>query len=100
METFRREYPAGAPVSGRSHVGVVGSGDLEVLLEPADDQRVQVTVQTSVDGFEAVWGRVLDRFFANFAGAARIEIRDCGATPGTVRLRLEQAVAELRSAAR
>ena len=91
MERLTFEYPASRPVPHRAHVGVVGSGDLEVLLEPSPDRRAVVVVRTSVDGFGAVWKAVLDRFFARFQGAARIEINDFGATPGVVTLRLEQA---------
>jgi malonate decarboxylase delta subunit len=91
METFRLDYPAERPVARRAHVGVVGSGDLEVLLEPSPDGQAHVVVNTSVAGFGAAWRNVLDRFFARFACAASIEINDFGATPGTVMLRLEQA---------
>jgi malonate decarboxylase delta subunit len=91
METFRLDYPAQRPVAGRAHVGVVGSGDLEVLLEPSPDGQAHVVVNTSVEGFGVAWRNVLDRFFARFEGAASIEINDFGATPGTVTLRLEQA---------
>ena len=34
METLSFEFPAGQPGRGRALVGCVGSGDLEVLLEP------------------------------------------------------------------
>jgi malonate decarboxylase delta subunit len=95
MEQMRFSYPAKGHVTQRVHVGVVGSGDLEVLLEPSDDGQSHVTVSTSVDGFAAVWKNVLDRFFARFEAAARIEINDFGATPGVVMLRLEQAVERL-----
>jgi malonate decarboxylase delta subunit len=91
METFRLDYPAQHPVARRAHVGVVGSGDLEVLLEPSPDGQAHVLVNTSVEGFGIAWRNVLDRFFARFEGAASIEINDFGATPGTVMLRLEQA---------
>jgi len=97
MEVFDFTYPARQPVARRVHVGVVGSGDLEVLLEPSLDQHAHVAVTTSVDGFEAVWKIVLDRFFSRFGGAATIEINDFGATPGVVMLRLEQAVEALRA---
>lgn len=97
MEKIELEYPASRTVPRRVHVGVVGSGDLEVLLEPSPDQRTRVLVNTSVDGFGAVWKNVLDRFFARFDGAARVEINDFGATPGTVTLRLEQAAEALRA---
>ena len=92
MEKLTFEYPATQPVKRQAHVGVVGSGDLEVLLEPSPDQKARVTVSTSVDGFGKTWNLVLDRFFSRYQGAATIEINDFGATPGTVTLRLEQAV--------
>jgi malonate decarboxylase delta subunit len=97
METLSFTYPARGRVSGRVHVGVVGSGDLEVLLEPSADGEAHVSVTTSVEGFDAVWKNVLDRFFSRFDGAAAIEINDFGATPGVVMLRLEQAAELLRS---
>lgn len=92
MEKIQYDYSAEHRVRQRVHVGVVGSGDLEVLLEPSSDARTHVLVNTSVDGFEATWKNVLDRFFARFHGAVSIEINDFGATPGTVMLRLAQAV--------
>ena len=92
MERIEFDYPAKRQVSGRAHVGVVGSGDLEVLLEPAAGNSSHVLVRTSVDGFRETWKAVLDRFFSRYDGAVRIEINDAGATPGSVQLRLEQAV--------
>jgi malonate decarboxylase delta subunit len=92
MEQIEFNYPAKRKVPKRAHVGVVGSGDLEVLLEPADGQVANVFIRTSVDGFRDTWKAVLDRFFAKYDGAVRIEINDAGATPGVVHLRLEQAV--------
>jgi malonate decarboxylase acyl carrier protein len=92
MEKLNFDYPASRPVRQRTHVGVVGSGDLEVLLEPSSDEMAHVTVRTSVDGFGQIWKQVMDRFFSRYQGAAIIEINDFGATPGMVILRLEQAV--------
>jgi malonate decarboxylase delta subunit len=100
MEHIELDYPAVMHVAHRAHVGVVGSGDLEVLLEPSPDSRAHVRVTTSVDGFGAAWRNVLDRFFARYQGAASIEINDFGATPGTVMLRLEQAAEASRAAER
>jgi malonate decarboxylase delta subunit len=97
MESLSFSYPAGRSVAGRVHLGVVGSGDLEVLLEPSADGRAHVTVTTSVEGFATVWKNVLDRFFSRFDGAVAIEINDFGATPGVVMLRLEQAAEALRA---
>ena len=95
METLSFEYPATSSVRGRALVGCVGSGDLEVLIEPAGSDNAQVVINTSVDGFERVWKTVLDRFFARFDRRAAIEINDFGATPGVVLMRLEQAAEEL-----
>jgi malonate decarboxylase delta subunit len=92
MEQIELSYPATKRVSKRAHVGVVGSGDLEVLLEPAEGEIATVFIRTSVNGFRDTWKAVLDRFFTNYDGAARIQINDAGATPGNVMLRLEQAV--------
>jgi len=82
MEKIEFNYPeAKRLITKRAHVGVVGSGDMEVLLEP-----------NSEAGFGDAWKAVFDRFFSKFNGAVRIHINDAGATPGSVLLRLEQAV--------
>ena len=91
MENLRYEYPATRPVPQRAHVGVVGSGDLEILLSPSESQHAEVVIRTSVDGYEHVWKSVLDRFFSRYDGAARLELNDFGATPGVVMLRLGRA---------
>ncbi|MGZ3338539.1 MAG: malonate decarboxylase subunit delta [Caldimonas sp.] len=96
MEKFEYCYSAGAPASGRAMVGVVGSGDLEVLLEPGSPGRTTVRVTTSVDGYGAVWQAQLDRVFkGSLVGgdgpATEIEINDFGATPGVVGMRIAQA---------
>jgi malonate decarboxylase delta subunit len=87
METLNFEYEAKGPLPRRAHVGVVGSGDLEVLIEPS----------SKPTAYSQVWKAVLDRFFSRFERAANVEINDFGATPGTVTLRLEQAVEAARS---
>ncbi|MFM0668221.1 malonate decarboxylase subunit delta [Paraburkholderia sediminicola] len=95
MEHLTFDYPAQRAVTTRAHVGVVGSGDLEVLLSPADQASAlsaHVVVRTSVDGYSHIWKSVLDRFFTRYDGAAQIEINDFGATPGVVALRLAEAV--------
>jgi malonate decarboxylase delta subunit len=92
MEHIELDYPAKRKVSKKAHTGVVGSGDLEVLLEPANGNSAHVSIRTSVDGFSKEWKAVLDRFFTIYDGAVRIQINDAGATPGNVQLRLAQAV--------
>jgi malonate decarboxylase delta subunit len=91
---FAGQHPAGAfePVL----VGVVGSGNLEILVEPAPGTGCSVHVETSARGFGATWEAVVRDFHARHALAGvRISINDMGATPAVVSLRLEQAVAEL-----
>ena len=97
MEKLTFEFQASQPVKRRAHVGVVGSGDLEVLFESSSQPKAQVTVSTSVDGFGQTWKAVLDRFFSRYQVAAAIEIHDFGATPGMVTLRLEQALERSQS---
>jgi malonate decarboxylase delta subunit len=92
VEQIEFTYPANRKVNKKAHVGVVGSGDLEVLLEPGEGEVARVFIRTSVNGFRDTWKAVLDRFFARYNGVVRIEINDAGATPGIVHLRLEQAV--------
>jgi malonate decarboxylase delta subunit len=92
MELLEFDYPSATRrVTRRAHVGVVGSGDMEVLMEPAEKAWAHVSIRTSVNGFSGIWKAVLDRFFSKFDGAVRVNINDAGATPGSVMLRLEQA---------
>jgi malonate decarboxylase delta subunit len=97
MEQLRFDYPATGVRVSRAHVGIVASGDLEVLLEPANAPTSSVLITTTVEGYGAVWKNVLDRFFSSFDAASTIEINDFGATPGLVMLRLEQAAEAARS---
>jgi len=92
MESFSFETPASQPVAQRAHVGVVGSGDLEILLEPADNKKTIFNVRTASDGFQEIWKSVFTRFSASHAIDAVITINDFGATPGVVSLRLTQAL--------
>jgi len=82
-------------------VGVVASGNLEVLIESATlDGGCTVDVDTAARGYGAIWQAVIDDFHARHSLAdARIAINDNGATPATVSLRLDQAVEEFTAAA-
>lgn len=95
MQTLTYNFPARRPVTRAVHIGVVASGDLEILLEPPDAEHpansASVRVRTSVNGFDTVWHDVLDRFFTHTPLAGRWELNDFGATPGVVTLRLRQA---------
>ena len=75
-------------------VGVVGSGNLEVLIESiAQDGACSIAIDTAAVGFGAIWQAVMTDFHARWQLAdARIAINDMGATPAVVSLRLDQAV--------
>lgn len=96
MEQLRLEFKAGAPANGRALVGVVGSGDLEVLAEPGPAGSTVVDVRTSVDGSGRLWQAQLARVFADPGlPALRLEINDFGATPGVVQMRINQILEEI-----
>ncbi|OWQ44440.1 malonate decarboxylase acyl carrier protein [Roseateles noduli] len=99
LETLDFRFAGSRALSGFAPVlvGVVGSGNLEVMLEPQADGDCAVRVQTSARGFATIWQAVLDDFHRrhDLAGV-RVSINDMGATPAVVSLRLDQAVQELR----
>lgn len=97
METLRFDLSAPRPAGGTRKlalVGVVASGNLEVLLEregPAT--RCVIEISTAAHGFKSLWEAVADDFVARRdAGGLRISINDGGARPDTVSLRLAQGV--------
>ncbi len=92
METFSFNYPAAKKVMQRAHTGVVGSGDMEILLEPADSSKTVFNVRTASNGFQEIWKAVFERFIVSNDIDAIITINDFGATPGIVGLRLAQAL--------
>ncbi|MGL6199424.1 MAG: malonate decarboxylase acyl carrier protein [Lachnospiraceae bacterium] len=85
---------------GWSHTGVVGSGDMEVLMKQADlSGAVEVKVITPITGFDHVWEKVLDKFIRESKlGDLIIQINDNNATPYIVSTRLKQALIEAKEA--
>ncbi len=81
-----------------AHSGVVGSGDMEVLMRRCEQHgKVNIKVCTPVVGFDHVWERVLGKFVAESGcGDLKLEINDNNATPFVVSLRLRQALLEAR----
>ncbi|CAM3545618.1 malonate decarboxylase subunit delta [Cytobacillus oceanisediminis] len=98
MEKLSFRFPATQTLESNAHVGVVGSGDLEILMEPSEQGYADVTVRTGTTGFNQIWKTVLERFFSNNDVSAIIKINDFGATPGVVSLRLSQALEVGRNA--
>jgi len=78
------------------HFGVVGSGDMEILMEQKDfGGAAKVKVVTPVVGFDKVWELVVSKFIKeNQLGDVFLEINDNNATPVVVSMRLRQALAE------
>ncbi|MDP3842247.1 MAG: malonate decarboxylase acyl carrier protein [Oxalobacteraceae bacterium] len=92
FENGRRRIPAKPEL-----VGVVGSGNLEVLIEAAaQNGACTVDISTAARGFDAIWAAVIADFQQRWQLAdIRISINDMGATPAVVSLRLDQAVEAL-----
>ncbi len=97
METLSYHHTAPQPASGSKPmaiIGVVASGNLEVLVERAlPDAECQVDIRTAAEGFGAVWQAVVADFVEEQSpGGLKFSINDGGARPDTVALRLAQAV--------
>jgi len=97
METLSYSHQAARPAAGTKAialVGVVASGNLEVLVERvAPGNRCEVEIHTAAAGFGAVWEAVVADFVERCSpGGLRLSINDGGARPDTVALRLAQAV--------
>lgn len=97
MERLAYQLTASRAAAGtrrQAIVGVVASGNLEVLVERTLPPEVcRLEIATSVHGFGTVWEAVVTDFVARRpAGGLRISINDGGARPDTVALRLAQAV--------
>ncbi len=102
LENLTFEFPGTQAAAGFAPVlvGVVGSGNLEVLLEASAELQRKATcrfdVQTSARGFGAIWQAVCRDFHQRHPLAGvRVSIHDMGATPAVVSLRLAQAAAEI-----
>jgi malonate decarboxylase delta subunit len=102
METLHFAFDGGRalPPFAPALVGVVGSGNLEVLVEWAGDTGCRIEIDTSARGFGAIWEAVLRDFHDRhgLAGIA-VSIHDMGATPAVVSLRLDQAISAIQGAA-
>lgn len=106
MDTFDKSFPS-RPLRwprGRTWAlaGVVGSGNLEVLLErnPGRPDAMECHVETSIPGYKDSWTAALRDFATHYAaGGVRVTIHDQGAAPIVVTFRLRQAYDHLQKAA-
>ena len=97
METLTFRHIAKSAAGGTKReaiVGVVASGNLEVLVErvlPESD--CVVDIATAAHGFGEVWAAVVADFVERYSpGGLRLSINDGGARPDAVALRLAQGV--------
>ncbi|MGJ4943871.1 malonate decarboxylase acyl carrier protein [Bradyrhizobium sp. HKCCYLS1011] len=97
MEDLSFQHQARARAGGTKRsaiVGVVASGNLEVLVERMlPDARCRFEIRTVAMGFGEVWNAVIADFVERYSpGGLQFSINDGGARPDTVSLRLAQAV--------
>jgi malonate decarboxylase delta subunit len=97
MEDLSLRHDARQPARGvrkMALVGVVASGNLEVLVERVlPDRECAIEIRTAAEGFGDVWKAVIADFVDRYSpGGLKFSINDGGARPDTVSLRLAQAV--------
>ena len=98
MQTLRFRHTAKRRLSGKKDkaiLGVVASGNLEVLLERVlPEAACEVDIATPLSGYDETWKAVVTEFIERSSpGGLRISINDGGARPDTVYLRLMQGSA-------
>ncbi|MET4215585.1 malonate decarboxylase delta subunit [Bradyrhizobium sp. LB14.3] len=97
MEDLSFRHPVHSRADGARRsaiVGVVASGNLEVLVERVlPDAECAIEIKTAAVGFGEVWSAVIGDFVERYSpGGLKFSINDGGARPDTVSLRLAQAV--------
>src|SRR5271155_4149088 len=95
MQTLKFSHTAKRRLSGKKQnaiIGVVASGNLEVLLERVlAETACDVTIATPLAGYDETWKAVVAEFVEQASpGGLLISINDGGARPDTVYLRLMQ----------
>lgn len=102
MEIFQKSFPSAPltwpPQTTWALAGVVGSGNLEVLIEPgaATDSVAEFAVETSFPGYRDAWLAALEDFASHYAlGGAKVTLHDQGAAPIVIKMRLRQALDQL-----
>lgn len=97
MEHLLFQHSVGAPAKASVTpvvVGVVASGNLEVLAERVlPGNQCHIDIRTPIEGFSDVWRAVVADFVERHSpGGLKFSINDGGARPDMVALRLAQAV--------
>ncbi|HHF7373113.1 biotin-independent malonate decarboxylase subunit beta [Legionella bozemanae] len=94
---FRFTLP-GERLQGKKTVcGVVGSGNLEVIIEENPTSETIFTIQTAIDHYKPVWKMVVGDFVNQHQPVGlQFTLNDNGAIPAVVLLRLSQALEEFQ----
>ena len=102
METLSFTFPAGEPVSCdhaphlQSIIIFLHVSKSVISTSLFTTFPLAINVGTSVNGSAPRWQQLFQRLFAEqLPPAMNIDIHDFGATPGVVRLRLEQGFEEI-----
>ncbi|WP_392561473.1 malonate decarboxylase acyl carrier protein [Orbus sturtevantii] len=99
MERIELSYPATEKLANKALAGVVGSGDLEAMFVPHDQNTLSIVIKTSVDGSKLLWTRFFERLaLLQRLPMGTLEINDFSATPGVAKLRIEQVFEEAKHA--
>ena len=98
MQTLKFSHTAKRRLPGKKQnaiIGVVASGNLEVLLERVlPETACEVNIATPLAGYDETWKAVVAEFVEQSSpGGLLISINDGGARPDTVYLRLMQGSA-------
>ena len=98
MEKFIINYALTTPaIKGKRTIcGVVGSGNLEVIVD--ENSETTFEISTAVGNHQVIWQSVIDDFVTEYKPAGlKFILNDNGATPFTVSLRLRQAIEQFQS---
>ena len=90
MEILKFEFAAGSRPTKKALVGCVGSGDLEILMQPSQTEKMSIQVVTSVDGSSKRWENLFERMFSDQTlPAVHIDIVKLLYYPYRIRKKLE-----------
>ncbi|CEG55614.1 biotin-independent malonate decarboxylase subunit beta [Legionella fallonii] len=77
----------------RTVCGVVGSGNLEIIVEENDTTNTRFEIETAIEHYAPIWRIVIENFVAEYQPVGlKFTLNDNGATPPVVALRLRQAL--------
>jgi malonate decarboxylase acyl carrier protein len=94
MESMTFDFTlSGARSKGQRTVcGVVGSGNLEVIVEENNSLKTRFEIETAVEHYKPIWSMVVEDFVNEYQPVGlKFVLNDNGAPPPVVSLRLKQA---------